>query len=862
MSLTYGLRRIVSIVVAACSFILIASVAGAAPSLEPRSTTAQLDEKRYVAAGDRAYVIGSEDGRFPPMGWHIRGEMGGVWAHPIKLLDGYWFALDDQWIPQASRFTTGAGYVQMQFPTTAGLEVTRTEFAPDDSPVVLVGLTLRNPDSTSRSVKLTMDARSEVMAAYPWTWTRPSAKCFNQKDEANFDSQSQTLTFKEGSKPWFATVGSSERPARRATGDQFWGPVTPDQQPEYYEYENPEDQNRDTSCADGPRGTGGQLMWNLSVGGNQERTLWVAVGGSQSSQSIAQRAVQSALRNPDNLLAQKVQGRQALLDKTQVDLPDEEQQLQDAFDWGKLNMADLRITVKDMKVRDVDEGRAYPPPAGSISSATGIGAGFPDYPWFFGTDGAYTAYPLLVSGQWDTLKEHLRTIKRVSEIVNGNTGKVVHEVMTDGSVYWGTNNHPGNTMETAQFATAVYQLWRWSGNDKFRDEMYPFVVRGMDYITSSECPVSDPHNQGSPQGTCDDDEDGWPEGYGMVERGGMGEEKLDNTAYTWQALRALQRMAESKDDTATATWADGKADAMEAKFDAAWWMPAENLYADSLCNSPNANPDPSWTNYCTQAGQQLQQRHWINATPMEVLLAPEVRANAALDTLEMGDFTGECGLFHTGVGGGPTGAGELKCWTLPTSVMAVGEANYGRLANNQALFYMRSIADELDLEMPGALPEISPSPDYNPFVDFRERAMFMQAWSSYGVQWPVIHHFLGIRPDVPAGSLSVVPDVPDSWPGLSVKDLQVGGGTVAASASHQGNTYTTKVSESPADWNLTIGHTLPAGATVETVRLDGDLLDGDADDYDVVNTFRGREVHVQTSTGGPHTLEVTTSSTS
>src|SRR3712207_6791773 len=112
MGLTYGLRRIVGIVVAACTLVLIASVAGDAPSPDgpTRSTTAQLDDKRYVAAGDRAYVIGSEDGRFPPMGWHIRGEMGGVWAHPIKLLDGYWFALDDQWVPQASRFTTGAGY--------------------------------------------------------------------------------------------------------------------------------------------------------------------------------------------------------------------------------------------------------------------------------------------------------------------------------------------------------------------------------------------------------------------------------------------------------------------------------------------------------------------------------------------------------------------------------------------------------------------------------------------------------------------------------------------------------------------------------------------------------------------------------
>jgi glycogen debranching enzyme len=838
MSLSYRLRRIVSIVVAACALILIATVAGAQPNPDGprRSTATDLADKRYVAAGDRAYVIGSEDGRFPPMGWHIRGEMGGVWAHPIKLLDGYWFALDDQWIPQASRYTTGAGYVQMQFPTTAGLEVTRTEFSPDSSPVALVGLTLRNPDSTSQSVKLTMDARSEVMAAYPWGWTTPNAKTFNGLDEGSYDPSTGTLTFKESGKPWYAAVRASVAPYEGLTGSEFWGPVPasdPASDPECPE---------DTYCRDDyleyGNGTGGSLRWNLSVGGNDERTLWIAVAGSHTSQSDATSALSGALTDPEGLLSQKVNSRRALLNKTQVELPDAK--LQDAFDWGKLNMRDLRITVKDMQVRDVDEGNAYPPEATPISSATGIGAGFPDYPWYFGTDGAYTAYPLLVSGQWDTIKEHLRTIKNVSEIVNGNTGKVVHEVMSEGSVYWGTNNHPGNTNETAQFATAVYQVWLWSGDEDFRNEMYPFVVRGMDYITSKGCPVGPVRNH-SQEGTCDNDEDGWPEGYGMVERTGMGEEKLDNTAYTWQALRALEAMARSKGDFATMTWAAGKADRMEANFDAAWWMANRTLYADSLDNPGNV---------------RLQQKHWINATPMEVLLAPENRANRALNTLESRDFTGSCGLFHTGRGGGPTGAGELKCWTLPTSVMAVGEANYGRLGNKKALFYMKSIANQLDLEMPGALPEISPSPEYLPFVDFRDRAMFMQAWSSYGVQWPVIHHFLGIRPNVPAGSVSVVPDVPDDWPGLSVKNLQVGGGTVAASASHEGNSYTTKVEASVAG-ELTIGHTLPADAEVQSVTLDGEQVA--VEDYDVVDTTRGREVRIETSTGVPHTLVVTTS---
>jgi hypothetical protein len=51
-----------------------------------RQTTENLNMKRYVAAGDRAYVVGVQDGSLVPalilnpngIGWHITGQMGGV----------------------------------------------------------------------------------------------------------------------------------------------------------------------------------------------------------------------------------------------------------------------------------------------------------------------------------------------------------------------------------------------------------------------------------------------------------------------------------------------------------------------------------------------------------------------------------------------------------------------------------------------------------------------------------------------------------------------------------------------------------------------------------------------------------------
>src|SRR5215211_4861258 len=135
------MRRIVPLLLAT------ALLAGSGPaSASPElSTTDQLKTRRYVAAGDRAYVMGFEDGRFYAQGWHVTGEMGGVWSQPIKLVDGVWFGIDGAWLPRATKFTSGWGYTRMEFPDTSGLRVSRTDVGLDGSRAVLFGLRLENP---------------------------------------------------------------------------------------------------------------------------------------------------------------------------------------------------------------------------------------------------------------------------------------------------------------------------------------------------------------------------------------------------------------------------------------------------------------------------------------------------------------------------------------------------------------------------------------------------------------------------------------------------------------------------------------------------------------------------------------------
>ena len=77
----------------------------------------------------------------------MAGELGGVWAQPVKALDGYVFVVeteDERWpLLDADRFTQS--FVDVQFHYRNGaLSATRRDFVPQDRPALFTTLTLRN----------------------------------------------------------------------------------------------------------------------------------------------------------------------------------------------------------------------------------------------------------------------------------------------------------------------------------------------------------------------------------------------------------------------------------------------------------------------------------------------------------------------------------------------------------------------------------------------------------------------------------------------------------------------------------------------------------------------------------------------
>ena len=805
------------------------------------SETTRLSDRRFVVTGDRAWALGTADGRYPAAGFHTRGEMGGFWLPNLKLLDGMWFNINGDWIGRATKTTSGWGYVRTDLPVTNGVQASRTDFVPRGVSGALVGLSLR-ADRT-RTITLRADAHSELLSSYPWGETEPSQIEVNLADSASI--QGKHLLFRDKGRPqrpnfeshdWAAAFGTELSPYETETGRDFRGP----QEAVICPASGPSAPPQPKRCDDTEygKGAGGQLAYKVKLRAGEVKTVWFGVGGSVSGPAQARAELRKALDNPEAALRAIVDSRERLNTLSDVSLPGN-RLLEDSVAWSKQMLAASEQRVEDMQLRVVNAGRAYPPPAGTLSSMRWLGAGWPDYTWLFGTDGEYTAFASVAAGQFGPIKDHLRALRDVSEVVNEGSGKIVHEVTPDGAVYFGANADPGNTDESSKYPSAVALVWRWSGDERFLKDLYPASKAAMEFVAG-----------------LDEDGDGWPGGLGNVERPGMGEEKLDNAVYTIRGYADLADMAQAMGDDETRSWAVGKARALLETFEETWWYGGDTRsYADSLLDPGN---------------EKVFQRHWIGLTPTDAVLprlpgraagplASRQHGNATLNEHEEPCYTGELGLFHTGTG--PTSApagnpgpscdtvvsavpGERSIFTLNSAIAAVSEGNYGRLGANQQQFYMngnaRSQLDPDIWEMPGAMPEIVPSPDFQPNIDrlLTERSMVLQAWGAYGVLWPVIHQWLGVSPDIGRGRVSVVPQLPESETKASVNTVKLGLIAIDVAAERQGSTYTTTVSRR-GRVDLRIGAVLPDGATVTSATLNGSPVKPK-----LVQTTRGLEAVV------------------
>ena len=360
-----------------------------------------------ATTGDRVYAVCSQNGQFPdPWGGHVPHEMWGVWDHPIKLLDGFWFAVRDcntgvtRWLLEADDCTVGSGYTEFSY-RLDDVHVTRRDFVPDGLEALVVTITVDAPVEHQSMRALIAIFRSDLRPA----WLGERAKMLDHPDTVAVINEARVL-FRDSGNPWFCVVGSDVDPVTIDIGSG----VTLLQQTT-------------------GQGTNASLTFPLTEG--VPCTLFVA--GSSASERDALATYREIRVGAETLFTAKQTLYAGLARQSRLLSPDEA--VNTAFQWAKINC--------QMLARDVP-GRGL-----------GAGAGLPTYPWWFGIDCEYAALPMLQTGQFDLVKATLNLLKQTSEQHNvDEPGRVIHELTTTSVVY-----NPGNLVETPAFVRAVCLLY-------------------------------------------------------------------------------------------------------------------------------------------------------------------------------------------------------------------------------------------------------------------------------------------------------------------------------------------------------------------------------------------------------------------
>ena len=166
----------------------------------------------FVAAGDRVYMVGHQDGTFPDLGWHVEGEMGGIWNHPIKLMDGFTNSInfDNEVIclNQADQFINYPFGNKHVFKTAnTDLEVERFQFVPEGKEGLIIEFLFKNQGKEPLDFKFNFTGYVDLMPV----WLGEEAGMIDHVDNLDFDQSRQAWRGKDEGNDWFVLFGEIGR---------------------------------------------------------------------------------------------------------------------------------------------------------------------------------------------------------------------------------------------------------------------------------------------------------------------------------------------------------------------------------------------------------------------------------------------------------------------------------------------------------------------------------------------------------------------------------------------------------------------------------------------------------------------------
>ena len=696
----------------------------------------------YVSSGEKLYIIGSQDGLFPYFGRHSENEMGGIWAHPIKLMDGFWVRLtmDDQeiWLEEADEMVVYPYKTIFKY-DLGSITVEREQFVPLKEAACFINFKIINIGSDCKSIKFEYFTKTELMPA----WGSEEMGVYDHDDKAYWDHDKKLLIAQDEGNPHYVVCGSASSI-------------------EYVEI-NPDIRLIETTKG---RGVVTLMQSNLVLDGASESNLSYIIAGSSVGLEEALATYEDVVYSYSSLLQQSVAHYEKVLSQSKLTLPDD--LVQEVYDTTKINTQWL--------IRDVE------------GIGRGIGAGLPDYPWFFGCDNGYSVSALLAMGEFELAKSTLRILKDFSETVNGN-GRIVHEISTSRHVY-----NVGNTQETPHFINAIWTYFEWTGDLEFLQEMYNISKKGIEWLMNE----------------MDPDGDLLPSGYGIMEIAGLNAELIDTAVYFAEALKNVSKMANVFGEKELSQSLYDLHQKAISSIEENFWMAKDQLYADVVA-TPEAVKEafPVFRERHNKilGGEKHHRlakldrlynlfdqyeegkeypwlifKNWVILTPLEVGYTDVERANKILDIMNTEEFVNDYGLYIEALA-------RNFAMTISTGVQAVCEAVYGR--TDQCVHHIKKLAKCLHKEMPLSMSELSPV-----------GGCFVQEWTIYGTIWPIVRYLFGINPKSSERKLVLSPQMLAEWNEGALENVRIGAHSISLYFERQGKEEVFTIDKGGLDWEI------------------------------------------------------------
>ena len=677
---------------------------------------AYLHSKTFTS-GTKAYCVGFQDGTFPDMGWHIEGEMGGFWTHPIKVLDGFTAhvvvdgavtALDT-----ASTYAiapTGNTFVYKR----GDLTVTRSQFIPDGSRSMVVEFVI---DGAPNGAELFFDPRVDLRP----TWLGERTGMIDGSDSIAAGPNWKAQDVRNG---WTAIIVAEENAtyakdrirSRSSEVHRFF--IASGRTAEEAEME-----------------LAAVKDWRISYDEKSRRHEKLGERSSFiASEDKEVETVFSWLKHNAIWLEMDADSLGYGFAAGMEDYPwffgcDAEFSVLGLNAVGRYDLSKsmLRLLAKASErangngriIHEMSTNGAVFNPGNLNETPQFVTAVWDTYRWSGDVDFLKEMYPLMVkSMRW--LQEQDADGNGIPDgygmmEIHGMNGEMI-DVAAYAVQAW-------NALEKAALAMDNdASIAEWAGKNAARLSAYI----NQEYWVESADAYADV--RGTPQQAIE-----------LIEDAIVRADGLDKP-WAVEELKAVKKLAlkhtlESMPNP-----------------DEIYWEPT--LYPYSV------------------------HHNWIVNTPMEVGFAPKDRALRALD--KAAQYTNPFGTFVTGIdrdqsaGTDTEGFAKRKkifsyvgaVMTLPTGVSAVAENNYGR--PDRALDYLKRMSKSWSYAHPGSMYEVSP--------DF---GMMCQAWNIYSFAFPIVRQFFGVEPDPTARTIHIDPSFPTRWKQPQLNHIQIGEGSNA-----------------------------------------------------------------------------------